>query len=274
MKWATIAIPKAPGPGREFDQLKILYDKHLFIGRSIKDEGLGGWQAPTTAALLAAWDFAATSVFFDVGANIGIYAAMHARLRPAATTIAFEPTPFVADSGESITSANGLAVRWHRVAVSDAKGEATLYLSTRTDASNSLVKDHRQAKDTVTVPTVTIDGYVRESGLVPQVIKIDVERHEPAVIRGATELLDEHRPIVVAELLPGRQESAEVQQLMAEHGYQARLIEPPASHTLAESEPSRDWLFWPGPIPVEFHEQFVDWYTAVVRCDSAPVHTS
>lgn len=241
-----------------------MYGKSLFIGRSIKEGGLSGWQPATTAALLAAWDCAPSSAFFDVGANIGMFASLHARLHPEATTVAFEPTPDVADCGESIAAANDLDVRWERAAVSDAEGEATLYLSERTDASNSLVSGHRQPKGTVTVPTFTLDGYVRSSGLVPSVVKIDVERHEPAVIRGAAELLDVHRPPVVAELLPGRSESDEVQQLLAAHGYEARLIEPPGASD-ADVE-LRDWLFWPGAVPTEFDDRFRDWYTAVSRC--------
>jgi|SRR5690625_126848 len=139
VKWATIPVPRAVGLDQPLDKLNILYGKRLYVGRLSREGGLGGWQAPTTASPLAAWDFTSSSVFFDVGANMGIYAALHARLRPEATAIAFEPTPDVADCDESITAANDLDVRWERVAISDAEGEATLFLSGRTDASNSLV---------------------------------------------------------------------------------------------------------------------------------------
>ena len=275
VKWATIPIPRAVGLDQQLDRLDILYGKKLFVGRLLKEGGLCTWQAPTTASLLAAWDVTSSSVFFDVGANIGIYAALHARLRPEATAIAFEPTPDVADSGESIAAANDLDIRWERVAVSDAEGEATLFLSGRTDASNSLVSGYRQPKGTVSVPTVTLDGFVGSSGLIPEVIKIDVERHEPAVIRGAAELLNTHHPIVVAELLPGRPESDEIQQLLADHGYHARHIEPPASHSAPDSDgPLYDWLFWPGEVPTTFDDRFVEWYAAVARCGPVEAHSA
>jgi FkbM family methyltransferase len=269
MQWATITFPRNADSDSRLGELKLLHGKDLFIARSINDHGLSGWQPATTATLLAAWECAPSAAFFDVGANIGIYAMLHAQLWEDAATVAFEPTPEVAESGASITEKNGLQAQWERVAVSDTEGEATLYLSAKTDASNSLKRSHRRAKGTVTVPTVTLDGYVRSSGLVPSVVKIDVERHEPAVIRGAAELLEDHKPIVVAELLPGRSESDHVQRLLASHGYQAQHISPPP-----EAPPSddalRDWLFWPGTLPAEFDKRCHEWYWAVARCVPVP----
>jgi hypothetical protein len=48
------------------------------------------------------------------------------------------------------------------------------------------------------VPVVTLDAYVRNNKLrPPNVIKIDVEGAESAVLRGAAELLTRHRPHIV-----------------------------------------------------------------------------
>lgn len=269
MKWATITFPRTADPDGRLGELQLLYGKALFVARRIQERGLGGWQQATTAALLTAWERKPTAPFFDVGANVGIYAALHARLWQEAVTVAFEPTPDVAACGVSITQANGIGVRWERIAVSDADGEATLYLSARTDASNSLHSNHRRAKGVVTVPTVTLDSYVRSSGLVPSVIKIDVERHEPAVIRGAADLLKQHRPVVVAELLSGHPESDEVRELLAGQGYSAHHIEPPPGAP-APDEQLRDWLFWPGMLPADFRQRFGQWYAATARCVPMP----
>lgn len=272
MKWATVSIPVTTDANRQLDDLSVPYGKGLFVGRSVTEHGLGGWQPATSAALLAAWDIAPSRTFFDVGANIGIYAMLHARLRPQSTTVAFEPAPNVLASGETMTTANGVTVRWEHAAVSDSEGDVTLFLSARTDASNSLVSQHRKAKGTVTVPAVTLDGYVRSSGLVPSVVKIDVERHEPAVIQGAAATLDTHKPIVVAELLPGRAEGDDVRALLASHGYSAQPIESP--DTPEHENKSRDWLFWPGEVPTEFDARFREWYTAVQRCMPTPPETT
>lgn len=266
MQRRAITIPRTADPRDELDELQIYYGRTLFIGRALSKDALSGWQPGTTAALLTAWDLTSSesTVFFDVGANIGIYAQLHSRGRPDGTAVAFEPTPEVADWGEKMTAENHVDVRWERMAVSDADGEATLYLSARTDASNSLVSGHREPKDAVTVPTVTLDRYVRSSGLVPGVVKIDVERHEPAVLRGAHDLLAEHRPVVVAELLEHRSESEEVLKLLDGHGYQARHIEPPDGANVGDTP--RDWIFWPDAVPEEFDSRFRAWFAAVQRC--------
>lgn len=264
MKWCTIAAP-SPG-GEDLGHLHVAYGKPLFVGRQLHERGLAGWQPATTAALCAAWEIAGplSPVFFDVGANIGIYALLHSRLWPHGRAVAFEPTPHIATCGGEMTAANGLSVQWERVAVSDNDGEGTLHLSSRSDASNSLVDGHRRAKGILTVPTVTLDTFCDSRGLTPSVVKLDVERHEAAVIRGASRLLDEHRPIVVAELLPGHAEAEEVQQLMMGHGYTARLIEPP--HHGHNGGALNDWLFWPGAVPAPFDARFSAWFASVARC--------
>jgi FkbM family methyltransferase len=269
-EWATITYPRSTDPNDQLGELRIPYRKDLSVARRIKERGLSGWQAATTATLLAACERTPSSAFFDVGANVGIYSALHARLWSDASTVAFEPTPHVAESGSAITKENGLAIQWERVAVSDTAGEATLYLSARSDASNSLERKHRQPKGVVTVPTVTLDDYVSSSGLVPSVVKIDVEQHESAVLRGGAKLLEMRRPVVVAELLPNRGDSEVVQSLLAGHGYHARHISPPAGAAAAAEDDLRDWLFWPGTPPAEFDQRFREWYTAVARCVPVP----
>jgi hypothetical protein len=53
----------------------------------------------------------------------------------------------------------------------------------------------------VTVPIVTLDDFCRERSLRPQFVKIDVEGFELEVLRGAFEVLQEFRPILIAEIL-------------------------------------------------------------------------
>ena len=52
------------------------------------------------------------------------------------------------------------------------------------------------------VPADTMDAYVKRSGCVPRVIKIDVEGSEFLVLKGAQETIRSYRPILIMEFNP------------------------------------------------------------------------
>jgi FkbM family methyltransferase len=106
--------------------------------------------------------------------------------------------------------ANALAnertnLRCEPLAISDGDGTATLYL-TASDMSASLMKGF-QAHDTeqigsVEVRTTTLDSYVRLNQLAgPMVIKVDIEGHEGAFMRGAMETIRRYKPDIVLEVV-------------------------------------------------------------------------
>ena len=51
----------------------------------------------------------------------------------------------------------------------------------------------------LTVPRVTVDGYVDRHGLTPDVIKIDTEGSDLQVLQGAERALAKYRPLVLFE---------------------------------------------------------------------------
>jgi FkbM family methyltransferase len=58
------------------------------------------------------------------------------------------------------------------------------------------------------VRCTTLDAYVARTGLVPQLIKIDTEGTEFFVLRGATQLMQQHRPKLLMEFNPASAEKA------------------------------------------------------------------
>jgi hypothetical protein len=50
------------------------------------------------------------------------------------------------------------------------------------------------------VPTVRLDTFVRERGVRPQLIKIDIEGAESMALTGALTTLREHQPMLVVEV--------------------------------------------------------------------------
>lgn len=247
--WIPTGVDDAPL------QLINLVDGRSSINqRHLWRRGLAGWQRETTAGLLATWELTAKpGLFLDVGANAGVYSLMCRLLWPSIQAIAFEPSPETLGAGLSWAEANNVDVAFEQAAVSDADGRAPLYLSSKSDASHSLVAGFRESSQTLDVDLVTLDTYVQREGIAPTVVKIDVEQHELPVLRGGHGTLEQYRPVVVMEVLKTTG-SKEAQGLLADLGYQSRRLGP------------RDRLYWPGESPAQWDETFRGWLRAVDRC--------
>ena len=97
------------------------------------------------------------------------------------------------------------AVKVFRSAVSDRLGRATLYIPDPShgliETSSSLNAAFKPHTNTIEVDVVTLDALLM-TGQKVCVVKIDVEGHEAAVLRGATSMIARDRPILFVEVLP------------------------------------------------------------------------
>lgn len=155
----------------------------------------------------------------DVGANIGEFTGAFRDL--GARVVAVEPQPRLTAHLRSRFRTDPL-VTVVATAVSDREGEATLYTTsadalatleaTRANGGATGAGAELEWKDTITVPLRTLDTIVAEHG-VPALVKIDVEGHEPGVVKGLTAA----RPSVFFEVnQPG---AATVIDTLAGRGY-------------------------------------------------------
>jgi FkbM family methyltransferase len=111
------------------------------------------------------------------------------RVRRVRCVYAFEPSP-AAFSGlvrHIALNRQRHVVRPIAAAVSGVDGEADLAISDT--AGESRLADASGSAATVRVPTVTIDAFCEREGVVPHVIKIDVEGAELDVLRGARQTI-------------------------------------------------------------------------------------
>lgn len=141
----------------------------------------------------------------DVGANTGVYSLAAAALNPQARVIAFEPVPRVFERLKANVALNGSRVVVENIAVSDRDGVATLH-DTDNEHEYSASLDHgmlgARYSRSYEVPTATLDNYCAAQGIGRvDLVKIDVERHEPSVFRGFQRRLAENRPTVLVEIL-------------------------------------------------------------------------
>jgi len=133
-------------------------------------------------------------VFYDIGANVGYYSLMAARLsEPNGKVVAFEPLPRNIAYIHKHIAINklGQRIKVIEAAVSDKNGKAFFNLSSSTS------KGHIAGEGELEVRTVSLDELV-ESGAIPtpDVMKIDVEGAEADVLLGAHKILSTRHPLI------------------------------------------------------------------------------
>jgi FkbM family methyltransferase len=141
----------------------------------------------------------------DVGANVGVHTVRLAKLAGQnGEVIAIEPDPGVMRRAQRNVVLNDLAnVRTVNAAASDQAGEMRLYRPGSWDTNRaraSLLRHSYLTGATTTVPVVTIDDVC--AGRRVALIKIDVEGHEAAVVRGAAGAIDRDVPSIIFEYAP------------------------------------------------------------------------
>ena len=127
---------------------------------------------------------------FDVGTNIGEWAASVLEINPGVNLHCFEPDPTTFANLEKRSFPSN--VRLNQIGLSDKPGETELFTYGELHAMNSIylrtagVKAHSRQK----IELSTVDLYCQTNG-VDRVdfLKIDVEGHELAVVRGAEQTL-------------------------------------------------------------------------------------
>lgn len=123
---------------------------------------------------------------------------------PAVPVHAFEPNPHTqARLARNLALNPGVALTWHALALSDTEGEAEFFAFEGNDSGLSSLRVPLAGDDTrrhtVLTPVSTLDAQRSRMSHPIGVIKIDVQGHEPAVLRGATDTLSRDRPVVVFE---------------------------------------------------------------------------
>lgn len=175
-------------------------------------EGAGGGGSvyfnltePEQTAVFAE-SLAAGDVLFDVGANVGYYTVLGSRIvGEKGLIVAFEPV------------ARNLAHLYNHIAINNLQNVSIIpaacsdeislasfstgqnnAMGHLTDGNNS--NDEMSAKNLMIVPTVNLDAVAERLGVVPNVLKIDVEGAEMAVLRGARNKILPSKPKIFLSL--------------------------------------------------------------------------
>ena len=168
---------------------------------------------------------------YDVGANLGGLTSLAARLvGPCGTVCSFEASPRIIGKLQSNVIAQG-----HR--------NVTVYHNAIYARSNELIpifhgghlNDSIYSTHSVSdapahyVPSLALDDFASWSGIVPALVKMDIEGAEFDALQGATELLTAHRPHMILEQTPTDERCLD---LLRASGYRAIDL---ATYSVVES---------------------------------------
>jgi FkbM family methyltransferase len=148
-------------------------------------------------------------VFYDIGANAGVFSLDLAKAVPNIDVFAFEPQPSLARHFRLSVAENGFdRIKLFEVLLGSSEGIGSLYITSHAVHASTIAREHKFAE--IKVPIRTLDALVRQNEVrPPDVIKIDVEGAERDVFQGASHVLATYRPSIVFEADAN----------MARHGY-------------------------------------------------------
>jgi FkbM family methyltransferase len=140
-----------------------------------------------------------TMFLFDVGASFGVFSLTAAHF--GGQSVAVDPSPMAARMMAIQVALNGFEkkIRVLPLAVSDKKGDIGMVTSGVFSYGYFQVAGDRRESELTRTPTVSVDDLAQKFGP-PTHIKIDVEGHELAVLRGARTTLRTSSPLMFVEI--------------------------------------------------------------------------
>lgn len=200
----------------------------------------------------------AGQVAADIGCHKGAYTYwMRRRVGPNGIVYSFEPQPRqVAYLREAFSAMNYDNVEVVPMGVSDHCGQLPLYIPTKSTHAASLeptcvggVSDADCSSQTIDV--TTLDEFFTSTGRKagaddatcrrPNLLKIDVEGHELAVLEGARRTLEAHHPTLLLECEARHRPDADVRpvfEFLQSLGYVGSFFSNGARRPLTEFDPA------------------------------------
>lgn len=215
-------------PEMEWDGHRITVNPRDF-GVALELQSTGKYEVATTEYCRRT--LKSGMVFVDVGANIGLFTLLAARLvGPAGHVYAFEP-----DAGNSALLRKNVEQNGYRnvtcigKAVSDRSGTCTLFQSEMNPS------DHRtyhvsKSRKSIAIECVSLDEYFPADTKI-DMIKIDIEGAEGIALKGMDRILTTQRPLkLLIECFPAKLEKTETDPLrllqsLEEKGFSLSIID-------------------------------------------------
>jgi FkbM family methyltransferase len=184
----------------------------------------------------------------DVGAFVGYYTLLAAHANPQGSVYAFEPLPTIGARLRRNVEINRVGnVRSIASAVGAVDSVAEFYhIPTEVPTSSSLSHAFMQGKPNLThttVPVVRLDRFVQEQAIAAvDLVKIDTESTEPAVLAGMMETIHRDHPNIICEVLAGSGTEGPLEDLLHPCGYGFYHLTPSGPVPRSQIRGHSDWL--------------------------------
>lgn len=130
-----------------------------------------------------------SEVIFDIGANTGVYSLLAKSVNSQSKVFAFEPHPMFYPYLVKNNTINSYDIHCISKAVSNSNGEVIL-------------DDYSLYGNKITFECTTLDSFIENFSLSKiDLMKVDVEKHEPQVLEGFQKYLREFKPSMIIEVL-------------------------------------------------------------------------
>lgn len=230
-------------------RLRLGSDGRDLIASALYWRGLAGYEPETFAAL---WKVSAdVRVLFDVGASTGVFTLAAALEDRTCRVFAFEPGPGMAASLERNIALNGLTNATPVAAAAcDHDGLVDLFIPPGGSLAfgASTLSTFRPGGVRHSVRALRLDSFVQQEGIARvDLLKLDAEGAEPAVLAGARALLERDQPWIICEVLHGLTETG-LHAELDRFGYRYFAITPrglePRSRIVGDpTYRTPNWLF-------------------------------
>ena len=191
------------------DKSFYMYHNGGAIENEVYWQGLGNsWEEETIWLWIKLCKSSKT--IFDIGANTGLYSLIAKTVNPFAKVFAFEPSENTYSKLQHNNNLNNTKIVTEKVALSNDLGSKTFYdVFDRNQTSASLspnklknFEGYKGAINEYFVKTDTLANYIKINNInCIDLIKIDVELHEPEVIEGFGNYLIQFKPYIIMEVL-------------------------------------------------------------------------
>lgn len=151
-----------------------------------------------------------SNTIIDIGANTGIYSMVAKTINPNSKVFAFEPSIHTYKKLLLNNKINKFDIKCEQIALSNCNGKQVFFdtpNSNQTSASLSpeKLKNWEGYSGEIyeyEVQTVKLADYIKNKSIENiDLIKMDIEMHEPEAIEGLGSYLQKYKPIVIIEVL-------------------------------------------------------------------------